>query len=110
MSLVPLIVLLLAVFGIWYLLDRREKARLAMGLPRHSGLRLIFASFAILTVLFSGGCGSIFLFSWIADGMSRSNYIGWEVISVLSLPPLLVGLLVWWLAMRRKGEPEEPQA
>jgi hypothetical protein len=100
----PLLVLLLAVLGIWYLLDRREKARLAKGLPRHSGLRLIFASFAILTVLFSGGCGGLFLFSWIADGMSSNNYIGWEIIAVLSLPPLLVGLLVWWLAMRRKGE------
>jgi high-affinity Fe2+/Pb2+ permease len=98
------IILLLAVLGIWYLLDRREKARLARGLSRHSGLRLIFASFAILTVLFSGGCGGLFLFSWIADGMSSNNYIGWVIIAVLSLPPLLVGLLVWWLAMRRKGE------
>ena len=103
-----LLVLLLAVFGIWYFLDRREKTRLANGLPRHSGLRLIFASFAILTVLFSGGCGSLFLLSWIADGMSSSNYIGWEVIAVLSLPPLLVGLLIWWLAMRRKGETDKP--
>ncbi len=102
-----LLVLLLAVLGIWYLLDRRENARLAKGLPRHSGLRLVFASFAILTVLFSGGCGGLFLFSWIADGMSSNNYIGWEIIAVLSLPPLLVGLLVWWLAMRRKGEPDK---
>jgi hypothetical protein len=98
------LVFLLAVLGIWYLLDRREKARLAKGLSRHSGLRLIFASFAILTVLFSGGCGSLFLFSWIADGMRSNNYIGWEIIAVLSLPPLLLGLLVWWLAMRRKSE------
>ena len=99
-----LLILFLAVLGIWYLLDRREKSRLAKGLPRLSGLRLIFASFAILTVLFSGGCGGLFLFSWIADGMSSNNYIGWEIIAILSLPPLLVGLLVWWLAMRRKGE------
>lgn len=99
-----LLVLVLSVFGIWYLLNRREKARLEKGLPRHSSLRLIFASFAILTVLFSGGCGGVFLFSWIADGMSSNNYIGWEIIAILSLPPLVVGLLIWWLAMRRKGE------
>jgi amino acid transporter len=98
------LVFLLAALGIWYLLDRREKARLAKGLSRHSGLRLIFASFAILTVLFSGGCGGLFLFSWIADGMRSNNYIGWEIIAVLSLPPLLIGLVVWWLAMRRKSE------
>jgi hypothetical protein len=107
MTIGSLLVLLLAVLGIWYLLDRREKSRLAKGLPRLSGLRLIFASFAILTVFFSGGCGGLFLFSWIADGMSSNNYIGWEIIAVLSLPPLLVGLLVWWLAMRRKGETDK---
>jgi hypothetical protein len=103
MTLGPILVLLLAVLGVWYLLDRREKARLERGLPLHSNLRLIFASFAILTVLFSGGCGGIFFASWIADGMPRSDFVGWEIIAVLSLPPLLVGLLVWWLAMRRKG-------
>jgi hypothetical protein len=103
MTLGPILVLLLAVLGIWYLLDRREKARLAKGLPRHSALRLIFAAFAILTVLFSGGCGGVFFASWIADGMPSNGYVGWEIIAVLSLPPLLVGLLVWWLAMRRKA-------
>ena len=101
MTLGPLIVLLLVAFGIWYLLDWRERARLAKGLPRHSNLRLVFAAFAMLTVLFSGGCGGIFLIGWIADGMPSNSYVGWEIIAVLSLPPLLVGLLVWWLAMRR---------
>lgn len=99
----PILVLFLIVLGIWYLLDRREKARLEKDLQRHSNLRLIFVSFAILTVLFSGGCGGIFFASWIADGMPSNGYVGWEIISVLSLPPLLVGLLVWWLAMRRKA-------
>ncbi len=99
----PILVLLLVVLVIWYLLDRREKGRLAEGLPRHSNLRLIFAAFAILTVLFSGGCGGIFFAGWIYDGMPRGGYVGWEVISVLSLPPLAVGVLVWWLAMRRKA-------
>ena len=99
----PILVLLLIVLGIWFLLDRREKARLTNGLERHSNLRLIFAAFAILTVLFSGGCGGIFFASWINDGMPSNGYVGWEIISVLSLPPLLVGALVWWLAMRRKA-------
>ena len=98
----PILVLLLVVLGIWYLLDRREKSRVAKGLRRHSSLRLIFAAFAILTVLFSGGCGGIFFFGWIADGMPGNGYVGWEGIAVLSLPPLLIGLVVWWLAMRRR--------
>ncbi len=33
-----LLILFLVVLGIWYLLDRREKARLEKGLPRHSSL------------------------------------------------------------------------
>ena len=98
----PILVLLLVALGIWHLLDRREKVRLAKGLSRHSSLRLIFAAFAMLTILFSGGCGGIFLIGWIADGAPSGGYVGWEVIAVLSLPPLLIGLLVWWLAMRRK--------
>ena len=98
-----LLILLLVVLGIWYLLDRREKVRLEKGLPRHSSLRLIFASFAILTVLFSGGCGSIFLIGWVSDGARSSGYVTWEIIAVLSLPPLAIGLFVWWLAMRRKS-------
>ena len=98
-----LLILLLVVLGIWYLLDRREKVRLEKGLPRHSSLRLIFASFAILTVLFSGGCGSIFLIGWVSDGARSSGYVTWEINAVLSLPPLAIGLFVWWLAMRRKS-------
>jgi hypothetical protein len=35
--------------------------------------------------------------------VEQQLYIGWEIIAVLSLPPLLVGLLVWWLAMGRKA-------
>jgi hypothetical protein len=86
---------------IWYILDWREKKRVAAGLPRHSALRLIFAAAAILTAIFSGGCGTILMIGWILDGMRSSNYIGWEIITVLSLPPFIVGIFVWWLSMRR---------
>ena len=40
-----LLVLLLAVLGIWYLLDRREKARLANGLPLPSMMFSPFGDF-----------------------------------------------------------------
>lgn len=46
--------------------------------------------------------GGIFLVSWIADGAPSGGYVGWEIIAVFSLPPLMIGLFVWWLAMRRK--------
>ena len=92
----------LVVAGLWYFLDWRETQRAAKGLPRHSGLRLIFAACALLTMLFAGGCGTLFFIGWIADGAKSGGYVSWEIIAVLSLPPLLVGALVWWLAMRRK--------
>ena len=98
----PLVVLLLIVLIIWYGLERREKARIAKGLERHSNLRLIFASFAILTVLFSGVCG-IFLAVWIGNGIAGNGLAGVEIISLLPLPPLLIGAFVWWLAMRRRA-------
>ena len=80
---------------LWWLLDRHETRRVAAGQPRHSALRLIFAAAALLTMLFSGGCGLLFLIN--ADGL----YVTWQAVAVLAGPPLAVGLIVWWLAMRR---------
>jgi hypothetical protein len=104
-----LIILPLATAVIWFILNAREKSRIAKELPRHSGLRLVFASIAILVTIFSGGCGSLFLFGWIADGMPSNSYVGWQVISILSLPPLAVGALVWWFSMRRNSKTAEKQ-
>ena len=101
MSIGFVLLILVPVILLWYVLDRREKKRKAAGLPRHSVLRLFFATVAILTTLFTGGCGTILMIGWIMDGMRSSNYIGWEIITILSLPPFLVGILIWWLSMRR---------
>lgn len=66
-------------------------------------MRLVFAIFGALIMLFSGGCGLVFLGSYIADlgrqGGSAS-YVGWEVILLFAGPPFLAGLLIWWLAAR----------
>jgi hypothetical protein len=80
---------------LWFLLERHENRREAEGQPRHSTLRLIFAAVALLTMLFSGGCGLLFLIN--QDGL----YVTWEAVAVLAGPPFAAGLLVWWLAMRR---------
>ncbi len=80
---------------LWWLLDRHEKRRAAAGKPRHSALRLVFGAAALLTILFSGGCGLLFLIS--QDGL----YVTWEAVSVIAGTPFAVGLLVWWLVMRR---------
>lgn len=80
---------------LWWLLDRHEKRRAAAGQPRHSGLRLVFAAAALLTLLFTGGCALLFAINM--DGL----YVTWQAISVLAGPPFAVGLLIWWLVMRR---------
>lgn len=80
---------------LWVLLDRRESRRAAGGQPRHSAVRLIFAAAALLVILFSGGCGLLFLVNM--DGV----YVTWQAVAIFTLPAFAVGLLVWWLAMRR---------
>ena len=81
---------------LWWLLDRHEAKRGLAGQPRHSGLRLIFAAVALLAILFSGGCALLFAINM--DGL----YVTWQAISVLAGPPFAIGLLIWWLAMRRR--------
>ena len=81
---------------LWGLLERHERRRAQAGLPRHSGLRLIFAAAALLTALFSGGCGVLFLANM--DG----TYVTLPTVLIFAGPPFLVGLLIWWLAIRRK--------
>ena len=100
---VPVFIAIVAVVAVWALLDWREKRRVAQGLSRQSGLRLVFASIALLTVLFSGGCGSFILGGMVMNGFRSDQYVTWEAVAVFTLPPLLLGILVWWLAMRRKS-------
>lgn len=88
---------------IWLLLDRHERRREANGLPRHSTLRLIFGAVALLTMLFSGGCGLLFLANM--DG----QYVTLGMVAMFALPPFVIGLVVWLIAMQRRsastGEP-----
>ena len=94
---IPLILLTLGAVLFW-LLSRHEKRRAAAGQPRHSVLRIVFGAAALLTMLFSGGCGLLFLFD------QNSQYVTWEAVAIIAGPPFAIGLLVWWLAMRR-GNP-----
>jgi predicted PurR-regulated permease PerM len=81
---------------LWLLLDRHERRRAEDGLPRHSPLRLVFASAGLLLLLFAGGCGALF-----AANMDNM-YVTWQSIGIFAGPPLAVGALVAWLALRRK--------
>jgi len=101
MGLGGLVVLLIALgAGLYWQLDRRETRRAAAGQPRHSGMRLVFASVALLLMLFGGGCAVLFLGDiWTRTG--GEQYVDEITVLIFAGPPLAVGLIVWWLAMRR---------
>jgi hypothetical protein len=79
---------------LWALLERHQRRRAAAGARRRPGVRLVLGAAALLTILFAGGCGVLFLAN--ADDI----HVTWQAVAVLSGPPIALGLLVWWLAMR----------
>jgi hypothetical protein len=91
----PILGLLALLAVLWFLLERHEKRLAAEGKPRLSGLQLFFASAALLTMLFSGGCGLLFMANM--DG----SYVTLPAILVLAGPPFAIGLVVWLLSRRR---------
>ncbi|MFT3987129.1 hypothetical protein [Aestuariivirga sp.] len=95
---VPLILGILFLWAVlWVLLDRHEKRRARNGKPRHSRVRLIAASAALLVMLFA--CGLAFLIVAHA-GTAQSP---WKAIGLSCAPPFIGALLIWRLAMRRKA-------
>ena len=67
--------------------------------PKMTALRIIFAAFASLLMIFSGGCGLVFLYSWLANP-SPDAFVGWQIVALFAIPPFLAGMLVWWLAVK----------
>ncbi len=104
-----IVLAVLAFAGIFALLSWREKKRAARNEPSVSVIRLLFGAIALLTMLFTGGCGLFFLGDWFANGMRSNDYVSVELIAVLTLPPLLSGVFVWWLSMRRPAVPPPPK-
>lgn len=82
---------------LWALLDRHEKRRAAAGQPRHSALRLAFAAAVLLILLFSGGCGLLFLVN------QDNQYVTWQAVAIVAGPPFAISLLVLWLALTRNN-------
>lgn len=85
------------VAGIWAALNWRENARAAKGLPRHSGIRLVVAAAALLLLVFSGGCSLLF----VPAAVRGDQYVDPMAVLVLGGIPFAVGVLLFWLSMRR---------
>jgi hypothetical protein len=100
-----LVIAVLVAVALWWGLRFREQNRQASGQPHHSGLRLVFATFGVLLVLFSGGCGAFLLYDELTRsyGGGGDNFMSWQVVAVFSLPPLSIGALIWWVSMRRNS-------
>jgi cytochrome bd-type quinol oxidase subunit 2 len=91
----------LGVFGIYYLITKRREK---LGKPRNSFLQLFFAAIGAGVALFSGGCGLAFLIDDLQRPSGQHDYVSWEIIAVLSLPPFFIGALIWWLAIRKRSK------
>ena len=68
--------------------------------PPLTALRMIFAVFAVLLMLFAGGCAMMFGVIGLASADNAERGIG-IMIAIFAIAPLLAGALVWWLAVKR---------
>lgn|GEM_PF-3542101 len=94
----PLILGVLFLWAVlWVLLDRHEKRRARNGKSRHSRVRLIAASAALLIMLFAVGLAAMIL---AHAGAAQSP---WKAIGLSCVLPFAGALLIWRLAMRRKA-------
>jgi membrane protein DedA with SNARE-associated domain len=91
-------ILLVIFIGLWWWLSWREKRRTARGLINHPPWRTFFAAFAVLVMLFSGGCSLFFL----PAASKPHTYVPWSAIAIYGGIPFLVGSLILWASMRRK--------
>ena len=68
--------------------------------PKLTVIRWIFAIIGSLIMLFSGGCSLVFLGDLISRGRWADNYISVDMVLVIGGLPFLLGLLIWWLAVK----------
>jgi hypothetical protein len=85
---------------VWAFLSYREEKREAAGKSRLSGLRLAFGTIALITMIFSGGCSLLFMPAAI-DG---DQYVQPITLLIIGGIPFFIGLLVWWVSMRRNSQ------
>ncbi len=103
----PILFLLAVGAAIWFALDRREKSRAALGHPRIGGIRLIFAAAAAILMLFSGGC-SLLIMADLMQGRGGQQYVDVPTVLIIGGLPFVIGLVIWWLSMRRKRDSAPP--
>ena len=68
--------------------------------PKLTVVRWIFAVIGSLIMLFSGGCSLLILGDLASRGRWSDNYVSVEIVLLIGGVPFLLGLLIWWLAVK----------
>jgi hypothetical protein len=71
-------------------------------------LRVVFATIAVLLMLFAGGCGLFYIGVGVYDAMTGSSgYAMVFIVMGLTLGgiPAAFGYLIWWLSVQRGRAP-----
>ena len=68
--------------------------------PKLSVIRWIFAIIGGLIMLFCGGCSLVFLGDLALKGRWADNYVSVDAVLSIGGLPFLLGLLIWWLAVK----------
>jgi hypothetical protein len=63
-----------------------------------TALRIIFAVFAALLMLFSGGCALLFIGSSVMS--PQNGFAEVPIVALLAGPPFLAGMVIWLLAVK----------
>ncbi|NNF80919.1 MAG: hypothetical protein HKN05_23095 [Rhizobiales bacterium] len=68
--------------------------------PKLTVIRWIFAVVGALIMVFCGGCSLLILGDLASRGRWSDNYVSVEIVLLIGGVPFLVGLLIWWLAVK----------
>ncbi len=68
--------------------------------PKLTVVRWIFAIIGSLIMLFCGGCSLLLLGDLLSRGKWQAGYVDGTMVLVIGGVPFLLGLLIWWLAVK----------
>ena len=78
----------------------QEQHEAAPEKPKLTVVRWIFAVVGGLIMLFCGGCSLLLLGDLAMRGKWQANYVSVDAVLAIGGIPFLLGLLIWWLAVK----------
>ena len=68
--------------------------------PKLTIIRWIFAVIGALLATFAGGCSLLILGDLASRGRWSDNYVSVEIVLLIGGVPFLLGVFIWWLAVK----------